>query len=617
MEALNPLNCFPYNPRPYQLDVIKEISSKISIKNICLHAPTGFGKTPVILSALIPYIYNGFKVIWAVRTGNETDRPIEELKVIHEKLGIPIFGISYRGKRDMCLYIKDFNVELDHSDVSYICNTVKSKCQFYLKYKYNFKPKLIPYWRPLTYSEIYNFSINLGMCPYYVQRALARIASIISLSYNYVIDPKFEWSIKPLIPFKKSILVVDEAHNLQNIGLNSDSITLRTIKRAIKEAEEINLKEIILFLEEFEEKMIKIMSNLSDEEDTIFDPLELVSFDDYPLLEDILEYGEYIRRMKLEEGKRPRSSLYHFADFMISALNLIDVDGISFIAERIKDNLKLSIWDMRASEVLGDRWNLFYRCIFCSGTLEPIDAFAEIIGLENYIGIKIPNIYDSNNIKIYILTGVTTRGEELSNRMAKRYINSIIKFLGKVKVNTAIFTSSYKVQDKLISLGLKSEIEDLGFKVFIETKNLTGPESKIMLEEFKKTSINGNGVLIASMSGRFAEGADFPGEELQAIYLVGIPFEKPSIKTELYIDYYSKLYGEEKGRLYAYTLPAIKRACQALGRAIRSLNDKAVLILGDERYLKYINLLPDYIKDYYIILPYNKTNYINTPWSIN
>ncbi len=612
MRLEDPLTYFPYKPRPHQREVIEAILGKLGSKNICLHAPTGFGKTPVILASLIPYILDGYRVIWAVRTGNETDRPIEELRVIVEKFDLPIFGISYRGKRDMCLYAEKFSEELDHMDVSYICSTVKNECEYYLKFKKEFSLKHFPLWRPLTYSEIFHYSRELGFCPYYVQRALARRANFVSMSYNYIVDPRFEWSIKPLIPFKNSILVVDEAHNLQNIELNSDSITLRTVRRAMGEAKEINATSLIPFLEHVEGLMIEIMSKLREDEDAVFNPLDIVGIEDLTLLQQALEYGNLIRRMKLKEGRRPRSSLHHFADFMLSALSLIDVDGVSFIAERTRDNLRLSIWDMRASEVLRDRWSLFYKCIFCSGTLEPIDAFAETIGLSNYDGISVPNIYSSSNVKIYILTGVTTRGEELSNRMAKRYVKSIANFLRRVKVNAAIFTSSYRVQDKLIEQGLVDEVRSMGFKDFIEHKDMSGPESRSLLEEFK--SVRGRGVLIAPMSGRFAEGADFPGEELQAIYLVGIPFERPSIKTSLYISYYTKLYGEGKGRLYAYTLPAIRRAAQALGRAIRSLDDRAVLVLGDERYLKYMNLLPDYIREYHIILPHDRTNYIKPPW---
>ncbi|MCS7365288.1 MAG: hypothetical protein NDF54_07630 [archaeon GB-1867-035] len=612
---MNAIKYFPYTPRPHQFEAIKEIESNLRLKNICLHAPTGFGKTPVIMSTLIPFILRGLKVIWAVRTGNETDRPIEELKIITRKLNLPIFGISYRGKKDMCLLAERFGEELDYSDVSYICRLMRKNCQFYLNYKdkFDFKPYISK--GPLLYNEVYSVSKRLDLCPYYVQRALAKIADVVSLSYNYVVNPIFEWSIRVLIPFSRSILVVDEAHNLQNLELNSDTITLGTIRRARKEAEEFNAENVVSMLNYAEDRMLEIHSSLEDEEDTEFNPQELLPEDYLALLDEAEHVGELVRKEKLEKGSRPRSSLYHFASFMISALDLIDTEGIAFIAERVEDNLKLNIWDMRASEILSERWLLFRRCIFCSGTLKPIEAFVETIGLSNYHSIVVPNIYNRSNIAIYILNDVSTRGEELSLEMASRYVKAIMDFLNVVKTNTAIFTASYRIQEAILSLGLARKIEKLGFKVFIEHKNMTGPKSRKILENFKKASINGNGVLIAPIGGRFAEGADFPGRELEAIFLVGIPFAKPSVRIKLYIEYYTKLYGSERGRFYAYTLPALRRASQALGRAIRSLEDKGVFILGDQRYLSYLEFLPEYVKEWHKIISYDEVDAIKVPWT--
>ncbi len=608
------LTYFPYTPRPYQEEVIGKIRANLNFRHVCLHAPTGFGKTVVILSTLFPRILRGLRVIWAVRTGNETDRPIDELKMMVNKLGLPIFGISYRGKRDMCLLAESYGGDLDYSDVSYMCSSYKDKCMFYRNFKRKFRPQSYLAHGPLTYSEVYSIGRQLKACPYYIQRALAKYASVISLSYNYVVDQRLEWSIRPLIPFGKSILVVDEAHNLQSLELNSDTITLGTIRRAIREAEEFKAKDLVSMLHHAEDKALEIHSKLKDEEDASFNPEDLIPHGSYYLLEDAVHIGELVRRSRLERGLRPRSSLHHFAEFMLSALSLEGIDGISFIAERDGDNLKLNIWDMRASEILADRWLLFHRCIFCSGTLEPIDAFAETVGLGNYVKIKVPNIYHEENVKVYILTGVTTRGEELSDEMADRYVNAISIFLQKVKVNSAIFTASYRVQSKLLNRGLKEKVEGIGYKMFIERRGMSGPESRSTLMKFKELGKSELSVLVAPIGGRFAEGADFPGEELEAIFLVGIPFEKPTTRTKLYIDYYKSLYGEDKGKLYAYILPALRRASQALGRAIRSIDDKAVLVLADDRYLGYLELLPDYVKEWYTKLHYSKISEIESPW---
>jgi len=119
---------------------------------------------------------------------------------------------------------------------------------------------------------------------------------------------------------------------------------------------------------------------------------------------------------------------------------------------------------------------------------------------------------------------------------------------------------------------------------------------------------------VAPMGGRFAEGADYPGEELMCVFLAGIPFEKPTVKTQLYIEYYQELYGEEKGRLYAYVIPALRRAAQALGRALRSPYDQAVIVLGDGRYKHYMALLPDYVRELAVEVSRRELSKVRLPW---
>jgi len=589
---------------------MEKLARYVRIGSVCLHAPTGFGKTPVILAVLLPFVKRGLKVIWTVRTGNETDRPIEELKTIVNKTGLDILALSYRGKKDMCLLSRIYG-ELDYAEVSYLCSQKRKECAFYINFLEGFDYSIFRENSPLLYSDIYNLSKKEEICPYYAQRALLEIADMVALSYNYVVDPRLEWSIRRLFPYNRAILVVDEAHNLQNIELNSEHITLGTIKRALKEAEEWDSFQIADFLSRLRDKVDKLFQALAEDEDTVFIPSEFIDSSGYDLLERAKALGEFIRRKMLEEGKRPRSSLYRLANFWKKALELEGLEGIAFVAEKERDNLRLNIWDMRSAEILASRWLIFKRCIFCSGTLEPIEAFTEVIGLDNYHAIKVPPIYNPENVRIYILKDVSTKGEELSEETASKYVKAILDFLKIVNVNTAIFTASYRVQERLVRAGLKEKIGKIGYLVFEEERKMTGLQARRVLESFKESQ---KAALLAPMGGRFAEGADFPGEQLQAIFLVGIPFEKPTTKTQLYLDYYCKLYGKEKGRLYGYTIPALKRASQALGRALRSPDDKAVFILGDERYEKYLNLLPEYVKKWRRKITVKDIRSISTPW---
>lgn len=603
---------FPYSYREQQKEMQEKIHDEIWNSNICIHAATGFGKTPVILAGLLPYT-NDYTILWAVRTGNETDRPIEELKTINQESESDFFGLSYRGKRDMCLLAKDKDMgeSPSYSDVSFLCRDQGEGCPYRQELK-RVDPEAVSD-DPLLYSEILDLSKNLEVCPYYLQREFLPLADVVSLSYNYVIDENLSWVIKKEVPFQKSFLVVDEAHNLQKAasGLNSDQITLRTLSRSLNELEELgdeNSEKLFELINLLQTEMRKTGESI-DEESKI-DIEEFLhrflknwgedSFEFRLTLEELVSYGTKLRRKQLEEGEKPRSSVHHLGKFWLDVLDNHDVEGIEILAKRERGTLALEFWDMRSAEILRDRWKKFKGCAFCSGTLKPIRAFATTAGLDQVKSISIGSIYNPQKIVSLIPSGLTTKGKKLKDEMAKKYVESLTKFSEKIDSNVAMFSSSYRIQNRLIEEGLKDRIEDHGRNFYQEESGMDGNKARRILEDFKRESKDGgNGFLCATANGRFAEGADFPGKELEGLFLVGIPFDRMSLRTKIYLDYYQKTYGEEKGMYYGYIVPALRRASQGLGRVLRSENDRGIFVCGDERYGdgRFFRLLPEYIKN--------------------
>ncbi|MEM1508290.1 MAG: ATP-dependent DNA helicase [Thermofilaceae archaeon] len=605
---------FPYRPRPHQVEVAHEIRKALKRVNVVLEAPTGFGKTPVVIYALLPYIERGNRVIWAVRTGNETDRPVEELSTFRKEIGLKLVGLGYRGKKDMCLLAKKLGGELDYAEVAYICSRERKKCEFYQRLEEGVDVNHLMSKGALTHYEVYRAAEELGLCPYFLQRKLLSYADIVALSYNYIVDEELAWSLKSVIPFSNSILVVDEAHNLQNLNLGGDSITEGTLSRAIGEAREVNSEEALELVRHAQNIIEEKFSSVREEEPELFDPASLVPEEKNWLIQAAVKAGESIRELRYRQGLRPRSSLYHFARFLENALSLRGTKGVAFIVERLEERLSLSIWDMRSAEILGEVWKKFKRVIFMSGTLSPIEAFAETVGLENYYAVNAPSPYDETNASVYLVRDLSTRGEELSEEMAMKYVNGILRLLSRVRKNSAVFTASYRIQGDLVNAGLKRKAEEIGYEVFIERREMSSLEASEVLKSFKALAAEGRGLIVAPMGGRFAEGADYPGGELMCVFLAGIPFEKPTTKTALYISYYTELYGEEKGKLYAYVYPAVRKAAQALGRALRSPRDQAVLVLGDYRYRNYAALLPDYVRELVTETSYECLDGVRLPW---
>ncbi len=591
---------FPYRPRERQVELIEFIAANLRKGvNICIQAPTGFGKTPVVLAALLEETEGSdLRIIWAVRTGNETDRPIEELMAVWKSWGEGPFGLSLRGKRDMCLLARERGIK-DYRAVENLCRLKKETCTYYRRVR-SF-PGLTD--RPLTFSELMRMAAEKGMCPYYLQFLALRDAKLVALSYNYILGPA-GWAIRRIVPFGKSILVVDEAHNIEGaaMSVNSEKITTTTVERAIEEVREYFPEEIDMLdsLRSILAEMRRVGQKIS--EDGIFYPLDLLAAGglDEEDVASIIKLGAQVQRFRVAEGKAPRSSLHHLGEFLEKCLRLAGEDGVAFIVSRARgDRLEFEVWDMRAREFLSGIWPRFYARIFMSGTLAPIDAFAEAVGLDSCASAQVPSEVDPERVESYITKDLTTRGESLPPDMAEAYVDSVADYLESVPGNVAVFTASYRVQGEILD-GVSEACARLGRPLFVEREDMSGDEARRVLEEFKRAAETERpAVLLAPMGGRFSEGADFPGRELVGVYLVGIPFDRMNTRTQLLLEFREKEHGRERGRYLAYVVPALRRASQALGRVIRAHDEPGIFVLGDNRYARavYFSLLPDFIRE--------------------
>jgi len=70
-------------------------------------------------------------------TGTETDRPVEELKKINKVFGTEFLGISFRGKKNMCLLALEKMSDANYDEVSYFCSKNKKGALIISTFKTN------------------------------------------------------------------------------------------------------------------------------------------------------------------------------------------------------------------------------------------------------------------------------------------------------------------------------------------------------------------------------------------------------------------------------------------------------------------------------------------------
>jgi Rad3-related DNA helicase len=98
------------------------------------------------------------------------------------------------------------------------------------------------------------------------------------------------------------------------------------------------------------------------------------------------------------------------------------------------------------------------------------------------------------------------------------------------------------------------------------------------------SDINTNLVGLCVLGGIFGESIDLPGRALVGVIVVGTGMPNISSEREIIRSYFDAK--GDRGFAYAYTYPGLSKVLQAAGRLIRTEEDRGVVLLLDDRFLK-------------------------------
>ena len=621
------MDFFPYpEARDGQEDMMRRIEESVRTGvHMCSEAPNGFGKTCVTLSGILPWIKKTKgKILYCARTHRQLDRVMEELGEI--LIDNDVSGVSFRGRRHMCLN----SFVLENADfvapISEVCGQLKAtgRCPHYENLRRAGKPEELLEDMPkkvLTAPEIVKIASSRSLCPYELTKRLAKVVDVVSLSYLYVFDP---WILEVFIPDletppSKMVLVQDEAHNVPATALDSasDSLTIGTIRQAIREATTYNDESSKEFSRALAKTILEQSSEMKQVEERVVDPRKIVETaikiaqmeHNQQILAHMKELGQKIRRGLLKAGKFPRSSIHRVSEFLLRWLRYADREDYTFLLASSRGygesrRVSLDLVALDPTSVTGNVLEMVHSSVAVSGTMSPLDAYAEMLGFgTDAIKATFQSPFARRNRLGLIISGLDTSFQNRSRSTFERMVDHCVAVVNATQSNTGIFTSSYSIGKSLIEAGLQKKLRR---KIFVETPGMKGVENDRLIDGFKKQGDKGGAVLLGVQGGRNSEGGDFPGSTMESVVVVGVPYAKPTPRMEALINYYDARFNQ-KGRDYAYVLPAMTRAIQAAGRPVRRLDDRGVIVLLDQRFgTPYLSrFIPSWLKDVTEIIPDN------------
>lgn len=592
------MQLFPFSkPREKQEDLLNKVREILKDgENLITHAPTGIGKTAATITPALEYaLENNKKVFFLTPRHSQHQIAVETTKKIQKKHNVELTVIDLLGKKWLCNV--DGVEEMTSSDFSQYCQALRDdeRCDFYTamydmdehKLKSSAKKKLKNLEGKPQHSHEFKENVK-SFCPYYMMMELARKSNLIIADYFHLFHPGVRESIfeRSNVEIEDTIIIVDEAHNLpsRTRSLFSYDLSMPQIENAITEAEKFGFYEIEEKLQQLRNIVQRIAADNFDagsheekiKKKALYDPID--NIEDYnEWILDLEDAAEEVRE------ERERSYLGGIAEFLEEWKG---EDNGYFRGIRRKRSasgnryiqIQYSCLDPQISTKTP--LNDCHSSIMMSGTLTPTKMYQELLGLKpaetHQETFKSP-FPQENQLNLNV-PSVTTKYSERDSSTFQKYAWLISKSLEKVPGNAAIFFPSYKIMNTV-----KKELEnETDRKIYVEDQNANKEEKQAMVEQFASHKEEGDALLCGVAAGSFGEGIDYPGEILKAVFVVGLPLQKPDLETKALINFYD--YKFNRGWDYGYSYPAMHRAIQAAGRCIRSKDDKGVIIYMDERY---------------------------------
>ncbi|WP_247010490.1 ATP-dependent DNA helicase [Halorientalis litorea] len=262
----------------------------------------------------------------------------------------------------------------------------------------------------------------------------------------------------------------------------------------------------------------------------------------------------------------------------------------------------LLLYDCMPAEALRTVFDELGGGVLMSATLEPLDVFTRVSGLDaleatgtgglaaddedpgrpvetRSYGLSFPEENRASWLVDATAYTARNRGDPVpdhGNRVRDEY-EQVLRTVARSPGNVLIAMPNYR-EAAWAGQYLRDVVEK---PVLVDESS-----SAETTDDLKAEFFAGPGkVLVTSTRGTLTEGVDYDGDKLHTCAVVGVPLVNiGSPRVRAVRAAYGRAFGEDNAFEYALTVPAMRRARQAIGRVIRGTDEVGVRLLVGERY---------------------------------
>ncbi len=506
-----------------------------------------------------------------------------------------------------------------------------------------------------------------GLCAWSTCRYSTKDCDVLVCDYNHVFaDSVRENSLPTMgINLENTIIIVDEAHNLPDrIRMNMERIVTPTIVRnTAMELEEylghLNLdherntspavaKEIEIVDWAFEVmkiargKIADLFSNLHsnlgyDQEESIVQTYQLTNAfnsacDEYEgisgqkklgqendntqinvnKIDRIKKIYQVLNRVKIEVDSEDEEAMepdsYRLGHILECIELFSETTALSLVFSNKGREGKITSHLLDPGIVSGKLFASAKGAILMSGTLYPPQMYADILDLpkEKTTKSEYKSPFAQERRPVVVAADVSTKYNDRNETMWNKIRSHIQALIDGSSGHVAVFCPSYRLLEEILE-----DVFFKGIKKVVESRDWTKNDIDNIVGMLKNERSKDNRILLCGVFGaRLSEGIDYSDGVLDAVICVGIPNPPPSVLSSALKDYASDKFGKHNAWRYTVTQPAINSILQAMGRPIRSIQDRALILLLDRR-----NRDQNYARCYPINMKMNVTSNPDTTTS--
>lgn len=576
---------FPFPYREGQKKLAASVYRTIERKRkLFIQAPTGIGKTLSTIYPALKAIGEGFGEKLFYLTAKTITRGVAEeaLSILREK-GLYFRSVTITAREKLCFLDKpECNPDA--------CPYAKGHFDRVNDAVYH----IIHQEFLITRDMLIEYAREHQVCPFEFCLDISNFVDGIICDYNYVFDPDVKLKRYFTDEIKGTyIFLIDEAHNLVPRARQMYSASLikedvLNVKRLIKgrsprltaQLDRVNQ----LLLERKRECETYVLLPDADHLASVLNSLFAV-FETF--MDDHREFEN-------------RDQVLDFYFMVRSFLNIYDrVDEhYQIYTELLEDGrFMLRLYCVNPIANLRECLDRGCSAVFFSATMLPIRYYRELLSNEpEDYAIYVDSPFKRENRLLLAASDVTSRYSRRGEKQYQRICSYIHTVTAARKGNYIIFLPSYQFLRQLRALmegdgapgsgSVDNDLEAEELVCIYQEQHMSEAERESFLDEFNREREQSMAAFCV-MGGVFSEGIDLTADRLIGALIVGTGLPMVCTEQEILRGYFEKT--EPDGFAFAYQYPGMNKVMQAAGRVIRTVDDRGVILLLDDRFLK-----PDY-----------------------